>query len=842
MANNFKRRSLKGVVLIMVVTVMLMLIILLLATMAVVSTAQNRYYTKFEENQAYYTARSALDVYITNLFSDKAYLAYKDDGITVRQYSYTDSGGTPHHVDMKQGLAMQLDTYRIKAHSDTIEHYNAMADKTQFSTDYWANAKGVFDSGTPEYTYYDGTNGPDLPFIEYEVELPEVKDGSNAYGGIVDTDSSNKQIAKIRVEVLARTYAGHVDGATDITADKKAIKDGERHKDQVYIKVTSNVEYQNIDGMASVVLYPPEMSESMFTSALTATGSLQNPDNALIIDGFAVPDPASGGEAEVKFPNDGVFVGKSFTGGAMKDDSGKANFPLSKGECIYIAGVKGSQNGFYPTSLGGISDEKEVPIFYSNGDVTFNKKVNWGGKSGASLNERVDLVVKGDMTHLENEFDFNGNIYVKGNCVFNGTSLKLNNSCKIFVDGDIEVGSNASNGFINTDVYCSGDVTLSTGVTEFPKLHVLTTATVTINGNSFDVMSNADPFDPIPGVLVDGLGHNQGKIGLITSFDGMTYLDVSTLTTTDAGYEISLPTVNGSSVKAGDYKRTVPSEQSEYCNYWRVDSSTGTVQVGTYVSAEEMAGTTSKAKRDIGDYTEKDFTPTPEAQQPGHVFSGMDETRTITVSSEEDYLIKNTCSKKNITFDGSGTINVYVEAGASVGGSGSCVFIIGDDVKANFYFPKGNYFWNCSVISASVKTAMDNHELCFGSEAVAKPCLPSPKIKYYISEDSVINTQDGSGTFVGYVYAPEAEINLSGGWNGCTINNYYYNDQVVTKVDESWTPSVMTNRAAIIGAIVCKKYTTANNPAICYIKDEESSVSPGDPFWDTPDRYYYTRN
>lgn len=76
-----KKKSLHGVVLIMVVTVMFVLIIMLLATLSVVSTAQNRYYTKYEENQAYYTARSALDVFTNNLLNDKDYYAYDTSGV-----------------------------------------------------------------------------------------------------------------------------------------------------------------------------------------------------------------------------------------------------------------------------------------------------------------------------------------------------------------------------------------------------------------------------------------------------------------------------------------------------------------------------------------------------------------------------------------------------------------------------------------------------------------------------------------------------------------------------------------------------------------------------------------
>ena len=114
-----KKKSLRGVVLIMVVTVMFVLIIMLLATLSVVSTAQNRYYTKYEENQAYYTARSALDVFTQKLLCDSDYYAYDETGTSARTYKYTmvdmsksasdKAAAQSPDTKMKQGLAIELD-------------------------------------------------------------------------------------------------------------------------------------------------------------------------------------------------------------------------------------------------------------------------------------------------------------------------------------------------------------------------------------------------------------------------------------------------------------------------------------------------------------------------------------------------------------------------------------------------------------------------------------------------------------------------------------------------------------------------------------------------------------
>ncbi|MBP1550297.1 MAG: hypothetical protein J6A05_09870, partial [Oscillospiraceae bacterium] len=120
MAKSKQRQSLHGAVLIMVLTVMVVLIIMLMATLTVVTTAGQRVYTKFEENQAYYTARSALDIFTESMLYDENY--YANDGASTLKYSYTDkdpSTGTDKifskAVDLTQGQAIQGEIYKIKS-------------------------------------------------------------------------------------------------------------------------------------------------------------------------------------------------------------------------------------------------------------------------------------------------------------------------------------------------------------------------------------------------------------------------------------------------------------------------------------------------------------------------------------------------------------------------------------------------------------------------------------------------------------------------------------------------------------------------------------------------------
>ena len=148
MTKSKQRQSLSGTVLIMILTVMFVLIIMLMATLTVVTTASQRIYTKFEENQAYYTSRSALEVFTSTMLSDNQYLS--DDG----------SGE-------QQGYQLQKALYSIKS-----------------------------QDGNDQNTTL---GNPTKDYIEYTVTLPRVANGADTYGDFADD-------VTLRMEVLERIY------------------------------------------------------------------------------------------------------------------------------------------------------------------------------------------------------------------------------------------------------------------------------------------------------------------------------------------------------------------------------------------------------------------------------------------------------------------------------------------------------------------------------------------------------------------------------------------------------------------------------------------------------------
>lgn len=121
---NSKRtpRTLKGAVLIMVMTVMFVLIFLLAGTIAVVYSAHNRAMVKYEESQAYYTARSTLDAYLEAFLKDntnRTGTGQADSiGTTAVPYYYLGKDpatGDPQvdTANCKQGRALEMDIYSM---------------------------------------------------------------------------------------------------------------------------------------------------------------------------------------------------------------------------------------------------------------------------------------------------------------------------------------------------------------------------------------------------------------------------------------------------------------------------------------------------------------------------------------------------------------------------------------------------------------------------------------------------------------------------------------------------------------------------------------------------------
>ena len=177
---NKRRRpySVNGAVLIMVLTVMFVLIFLLAGAVAVVYTSNNRVMMQYEESQAYYTARSVIDIYREMILQD-------DTEVTGGKYYELQRDLTTHDVtgtteyEIKTGRALELDLYRVPvatgiepAYPITYNPYFAKELESKSMTDAEREAlreKLVYSRNMTSVELPDGVSGA-LYNAQYRVE------------------------------------------------------------------------------------------------------------------------------------------------------------------------------------------------------------------------------------------------------------------------------------------------------------------------------------------------------------------------------------------------------------------------------------------------------------------------------------------------------------------------------------------------------------------------------------------------------------------------------------------------------------------------------------------------
>lgn len=471
-------QKLRGAVLIMVVTVMFMLIILLLATLTVVSTAQNRAYLKYEENQAYYTARSALDVFTRNMLSDNAYYAYSDAAATKpREYYYTDpaklsdaqlsvrQSGKMGPVKMKQGLALEFELYKIPAKNDA-----------GFASNF-KKSDGVFGStavALPEDENYsiDTTLTSDNG-ITYTVTFPAMGDGSDDYGRFVDTNSSGTQEATINVTIEERHFnfggananafqdmtdaelktcsAGSVTvtkngTTTTYTAQqlKDAIRLGDRTKDKMRVKITSTVAFMGVNGTAALYYDTSEKPAVNSSNAITSVSDITQGSGVFPIGGASA---LSGG---LTVDQDAVLCGSMYINGNGDTTNNTNDLRDSK---IYL--FKDTVHTF----KGNISYTNGYPIFKEAGSIIYSTGV-------VSLNVAQDFAASGKETNvIAQKFVFAKDGATKtfyGNVYSDVFAITNNNSDLIF-----PTNNKAYTNYVNVEAFATlkdldGDSNLDT--------------------------------------------------------------------------------------------------------------------------------------------------------------------------------------------------------------------------------------------------------------------------------------------------------------------------------------------------------------------------------------------
>ncbi|MCL2053816.1 MAG: hypothetical protein FWG90_05160 [Oscillospiraceae bacterium] len=245
MTEKRRCKPFKGAVLIMVITVMFVLMVMLMATLSAVSTSNRRSVLKYEENQAYYAARSGLDSFLAVLNSND-YHAWDSSAGTPMKYSVSDDNSN----NIKQSRALQLEFYKLMVVRDDG---TGIIDNTLGLASNITSSDSVYPTGSYGDRYF--TAETNRTHLKYEITFPPTGDGHSRFA---DGDR-----AEVKVELVDRLYASqfteeeiheYVNGNTSIIADdealKAAIRAGDRSKDRFYAKITVTTWVNGVPGVA----------------------------------------------------------------------------------------------------------------------------------------------------------------------------------------------------------------------------------------------------------------------------------------------------------------------------------------------------------------------------------------------------------------------------------------------------------------------------------------------------------------------------------------------------------------------------------------------------------------
>jgi hypothetical protein len=263
-----KKKRLNGTVLIMVATFMFILIVFCMATLAMVSNANKRAYNKFEENQSYYTAASALDVFADGVLRDGDIYA------TSRQYRAAD--GTSYNLT--QGRALELDLYRLKVQAGTgaltspvglgrngTQNIFAGSSDNTKNLEYIINADSAdffiapasgstLDTAETQYGQQFMSKNPTAAsevyrYASYDMELPSMSSSGSAsagaaladddkFGLLVDKAADGTYPVALTVEVIERYYDLYGIDQKSIKAYMEAVLSNSTISDTLAAKVS----------------------------------------------------------------------------------------------------------------------------------------------------------------------------------------------------------------------------------------------------------------------------------------------------------------------------------------------------------------------------------------------------------------------------------------------------------------------------------------------------------------------------------------------------------------------------------------------------------------------------
>lgn len=515
MAESKRRHGkLKGVVLVMVVTIMFVLMIMLLATLAVVSSTTKRTYNKYEENQAYYTSRSVLEVFIKNYLEDKTNLG--EAGTTSPTTALSEVCGTllPKHftdvVDYTRSTTDPSDP-GLNAGSYYVDFAGAQATngfyfqqqifgnlypKYEWKFDEQGNPNGAMLFSDDKYWEMRADVSTDnaasiaaKPYsVEFEVSLPELTGTGDSDAGLFANrkDGTGTQTSKIKVELLRVMFvtedmsqwtdfmkSGTDVGSSTTAGGKIDFKTVNWDKTYYRLKVSATTNLgtgdEESDITVSVILEPTQKATTPMggpENAMTSFDATSADNKLAVVGGAALSKP--GGTTE--FNNDGTsLVGNIVYNSNFRIVATSSKWAYGEGESMVVHGgwLSMSNRDFVidgdgPLNTSDASVLSTRPFIFAQGAKFYKAKV--GSDTEASGSGALDIIC-GDPKNTGTDKAFKDEAGLTGANVPDDHKEKVafvtseaNNKFygDVYVDGDMYLGGNGDEFFGN--IYCTGNI------------------------------------------------------------------------------------------------------------------------------------------------------------------------------------------------------------------------------------------------------------------------------------------------------------------------------------------------------------------------------------------------
>ena len=840
-----KRRParLKGVVLVMVVTLLFVLIVMLMATLTVVGNANKRTVTKFEENQAYYTARSALGVYITGMLEMDETADLGENGAKraadALKSKFTDVSSS------------QLNVF-YKNKTDSSEGYADFGGKSSI-VEGFVYQQELFGYLTPKYKLKNKDEaGNDLKrgevmtaapgsdsnweenddaidnnkyFVKYKVKVPDVNSvtgmGSNGNVGVMATEDVDVTVELLRMVYLDKDDKLITDGVMAASnADGAAkILDVDWSKTYYRVKVTSTAKIKQgtggvNEGTVSVILEPKVVnSPSAFKNALISFANTTAATNI---------STAGGGSAagdEYHTPNNGAWLGSYVYQYNKVNLSSQIPWKLKEKDSFVV------QNGWINVNNNGeIVGEGSIDAT-SEEDLAKRPYIYTGGmmlpssdfKIGSDSDHSIDLILYNSFNttkDMKSALDSNfvtkiesiGEDKIPGGLKAdriayydNGSSNARDIYGDVYCDGDMYIGCKTK---FHGNVYCTGNIIVMGDANEWKfekggyiggdiyKVNIWSEP-VTVEEhpnkgtNAATVHAKDTTMQSLKQLTADGTecpwGNKWSNGSGENGLDSLPKikLDVKGLHP-NCRPEIEVPTVK---TITETYRQTtgdpIPAEA-----FLKQQTKQDKIKLTVNNSAPYFTPSSMTGKN-------KDFTIDGASKSLTNVLDPK-EASVATYNSQTDFYemklnlgdMKNNGGKTYYLDATEGNIQIELSGSCDAGGAVNLVVVGDSDVIFTVPNTSGG---NQTLVS---QLNIYNYESynkfnSGGTFDLGKPPATStqkaPKIYYYIDKDINFQMSNGSSCVMcGYMYGPEAKFTTTSDI-GRSMSSYTYNGEPSTK-------------------------------------------------------------